>query len=207
MSILGITIMAFSQMWYTVFKGTDLCLASENGTDITAFMDDLIFQYYDDAFFLPEPEEVSDCEPQIDLPFCENLGWSVYKTYSMLFGLGDGLLELNTMSMILSIAWLFIVILMILNLLIGVICDLFGAATKEQAAVIFWTKRLAFVTDMDWVIRGPWRKKVGKLFGCFSKGKEEEQELNFILPSTTKDTVYPSEKTWDRFIRSFGMCT
>jgi hypothetical protein len=66
----------------------------------------------------------------------------------MFFGLGDGLLELSTMSMILSLIWLFIVILMILNLLIGVITDLFQSVSKEQAAVVFWTKRLAFVTDM-----------------------------------------------------------
>jgi hypothetical protein len=206
MSILAITIMAFSQMWYTVFKGTELCLTGGNETDIAIFMDDLIFQYYDDTFFLPEPEEVTDCEPQLDLPYCENLMWSVYKTYSMLFGLGDGLLELNTMSMVLSLVWLFIVILMILNLLVGVICDLFGAATKEHAAIIFWTKRLAFVTDMDWVVRGSWRKKVGKLFGCCSKNTDEVQELNFILPSTKKETVYPSQKRWGRFIRSFGKC-
>lgn len=205
MSILAITIMAFSQMWYTVFKGTSVCLMGGNETDIFLLIDDLIFEYYDDTFFMPEPEEVTDCEPQIDLPYCENLAWSVYKTYSMLFGLGDGLLELNTMSMILSLVWLFIAILMILNLLIGVICDLFWASTKEDAAIIFWSKRLSFVTDMDWVVRGSWRKKVGKLFGCCSKEKDV-QELNFILPKKEK-TEYPSRRIWGRFIRSFGECS
>lgn len=208
LSIMGITIMAFSQMWYTVFKGTPQCLGTENGTDIQEFMDDLFLQYYDDGFFVPEPESISTCEPIIEFPFCESLARSMYKTYSMIFGLGDGLLELNTMSLILSIIWLFLVILMILNLLIGVICDLFGDATKEQAAIIFWTKRLAFVTDMDWVVRGPWRKKVAKLRLCFQRNKkdDEEPELSSMLPSAAKDTEYPSRKTWGRFVRSFGEC-
>ena len=203
LSILGITIMAFSQMWFTIFKGTDVCMVDENVTSIASFMDDLIFQYYDDGFFLPPAEQVQNCEPQIDLPYCENLGYSIYKTFSMLFGLGDGLLELNTLSLILSCLWLFIAILMILNLLIGIICDLFGAATKEQAAILFWTKRLAFVTDMDWVVNGPWKKKVGMVFKCCSKQKDES-ELKYMLPSTSIDTVYRSQKSWGRFIRSFG---
>ena len=203
LSILGITIMAFAQMWYTIFKGNEVCMVDENVTSIAAFMDDLIFQYYDDGFFLPTPEELEDCEPQIDLPYCEGLGYSIYKTFTMLFGLGDGLLELNTMSLILSCIWLFIAILMILNLLIGIICDLFGAATKEQAAIVFWTKRLAFVTDMDWVVHGPWKKKVGAIFKCCNK-QRDDSEMKYMLPSTNIDTVYRSQKSWGRFIRSFG---
>jgi hypothetical protein len=106
LSILGITIMAFSQMWYTVFKGTDVCMADENSTSITTFLnDDLIFRYFDDTFFLPATKPILDCEPQIDLPYCENLGWSVYKTFSMLFGLGDGLLELSPISLALSVRY------------------------------------------------------------------------------------------------------
>jgi hypothetical protein len=207
LSILGITIMAFSQMWYTVYKGTDVCMADENSTSITTFLnDDLIFQYYDDAFFLPAPKPILDCEPQIELPYCENLGWSLYKTFSMLFGLGDGLLELSPISLALSVAWLFIVILMILNLLIGIICDLFGDATKERAAVVFWTKRLAFVTDMDWVVRGPWRRKVSKLCQCCRKNKDEQELNRFILQSGAKPADYPSRKIWARFIRWFGTC-
>lgn len=202
LSILGITIMAFAQMWYTIFKGNEVCMVDENVTSIAAFMDDLIFQYYDDGFFLPTPEELEDCEPQIDLPYCEGLGYSIYKTFTMLFGLGDGLLELNTMSLILSCIWLFIAILMILNLLIGIICDLFGAATKEQAAIVFWTKRLAFVTDMDWVVHGPWKKKVGAIFKCCNK-QRDDSEMKYMLPSTNIDTVYRSQKSWGRFIRSF----
>jgi hypothetical protein len=149
MSIMAITIMAFSQMWYTVFRQTTVCrVLNGDGANFTDMLDDLIFQYYDDAFFLPEPEIVEDCEPQLEYPYCENLAWSIYKTFSMIFELGDGLLELSTISMILSLVWLFIVVLMILNLLIGVITDLFRSATKDQAAIVFWRKRLAFVTDM-----------------------------------------------------------
>jgi hypothetical protein len=148
-SIMAITILAFSQMWYTLFRQSTVCrVLGGDGMNLTALMDDLVLQYYDDGFFIPEPEVIEDCEPQNDYPYCEDLKWSVYKTFSMFFGLGDGLLELSTISMILSLIWLFIVILMILNLLIGVITDLFHSVSKEQAAVIFWTKRLAFVTDM-----------------------------------------------------------
>lgn len=201
MSILAITLMAFSQMWYTAFKSSSICLGDGNSTDITELMkDDLIFQYYDDAFFMPEPEEIEDCEPQIELPYCEGLGWSIYKTYTMLFGLGDGLLEFSTMSMILSIVWLFIVVLIILNLLVGVICDLYADATTEQAAIVFWTKRLAFVTDMDWVC-GPLRKNLCR---CCNKNHDKETEMDFILKSTAEETQYPSRKRWGRFIRSFG---
>jgi hypothetical protein len=124
----------------------------------------------------------------------------------MLFGLGDGLLELSPISLALSVAWLFIVILMILNLLIGIICDLFGDATKERAAVVFWTKRLAFVTDMDWVVRGPWRRKVSKLCQCCRKNKDEQELNRFILQSGAKPADYPSRKIWARFIRWFGTC-
>jgi hypothetical protein len=145
-----IAILAFAQMWWTLFRQSRFC-ASDMGDDFTniaAMLDDEILNYYDDAFFLPEEEGVEDCEPQIEFPFCTSMYWSVYTTYTMLFGLTDYVMELSTLSLVLVCLFLMIMIMMLLNILVAIITDLFGEVTNESASIVFWSNRLAYITDM-----------------------------------------------------------
>ena len=180
---LMITIAAFSQMWHTLFQQSSECLGRTdtevvmNGTTPppTTAADD--YFYYDDALFVEAP--VQECEPQKDYPYCDGLWWSFLKTYTMFLGeYDDTLFSWDPMSLLLFLAFYCFEVIVLVNILIAIITDLYAVVTNERAAIVFWSNRLAFLTDMDMITNGPWKKTIMDLFKMRGRsGGEEEASL------------------------------
>lgn len=158
MVTLFITIIAFGQMWFTLYKQSIICIedyaedgAAGNETDSN------IMYYYDDNYddLIPQESYVEDCEKQKPYPFCESLYWSIWKSYTMMLGeIETSVFTWDTFALILFCIFVFIEVLILLNILIAIISDLFAVVTNERAAIVFWSNRLAFITDMDMVTNG-----------------------------------------------------
>ena len=65
---------------------------------------------------------------------------------------------------------------------------------KSLAAIVFWSNRLAFITDMDLITNGPWKKTVMNFFRLGGDDDEKEGEVEALLE---KDKV---EITWERIL-------
>mmetsp|Transcript_3867 Transcript_3867/g.8515 ORF Transcript_3867/g.8515 Transcript_3867/m.8515 type:complete len:866 (-) Transcript_3867:203-2800(-) len=194
MVCLIITVAAFAQMWYTLFKQSSECAMAaeeEAGGNETELMDDALF--YDDD--MPLVEEVESCEPSLDYPFCHSLYFSFYKSYTMMLGeIDDTIFYWNTLSLVLFCIFFFVEVVILLNILIAIITDLYGVVTNERAAIVFWSNRLAFITDMDMVTNGPWKKTVMNLFKLRDDDDDDDEEGTSLVK---KDKV---EVSWERIL-------
>ena len=211
---LGITLLAFAQMWYTLFRRSETCYAAaaeEGGGDAGDAVpsnwtaaDDLPaddLYYYD---FEPQGEDVEDCEPSIDYPYCDSLKYSFYKTFSMLVGGVDETLFLgDTFSMALFVLYAFLEVIILLNILIAIITDLHGVVTNERAAIIFWSNRLAFITDMDMVTNGPWKKTVMGLFRLRDDVPDGDGEGTSLVKNEAAVEVSWERILWKKLIECF----
>jgi hypothetical protein len=198
MVCLMITLMMFGQMWYTLFRQSPICQeaaaaeqeATVNITDNVP-MDDVY--WYDDI--VVEDEEPDSCEPSLDDPFCTNLWWSFYKAFTMMRGeIDDTMFYWNPLALVLFLIFFFVEMIILLNILIAIITDLYGVVTNERAAIVFWSNRLAFITDMDMVTNGPWKKTVMNLFKLRDDDDEDEDEEEALVK---KDKV---EISWERIL-------
>jgi len=61
-------------------------------------------------------------------------------------------------------------------------------------AIVFWSNRLAFITNMDLITNGPWKKTVMNFFGLGGDDDEKEGEEAAFL---AKDKV---DITWERIL-------
>eukprot|EP00804_Cyclotella_cryptica_P026134 CCRYP_013020-RB/>CCRYP_013020-RB protein AED:0.41 eAED:0.41 QI:1339/1/1/1/1/1/7/86/517 len=174
-----IMVVAFAQMYYTLFRHSEECermeedaliLAnttnSENATNSLNSTDDIL-KYFDDeyaSFFIPE-SDVEDCEPELDYPYCTSIWASIYKTYNLMLGeQDDDIFVWSTTTLVLNCVFFFLVVILLLNVLIAIICDLYGIITNDRAAIVFWGNRLAFIVDMDMITDGPWKETVRSIF-------------------------------------------
>lgn len=192
MVCLLIVVTAFSQMFETIFLQSSECdLYKETQENTATTTSDQDFVYMDDATSNLVVEELEDCEPSIDAPYCSGLYWAWYKTYTMMLGeIDDTLFYWNGLSLILFCLFYFFVVILLLNILIAIITDFYRVITNDRAAIVFWSNRLAFIVDMDLVTNGPWKKAV---MNFFRLGKEDEVENSKI----EKDKV---EITWERLL-------
>lgn len=206
---LMITVLAFAQMWYTIFRQSSECaFAAEgeegsdgNGTTIAAPTDDDTLYYYPAD---PEVEEVEDCEPSIDYPYCHSLYFSIYKTYTMMLGaIDDSIFYWNTFSLVLFCIFFFAEVIILLNVLVAIITDLYSVVTNERAAIVFWSNRLAFTTDMDMVTNGPWKKTVVNLFKLRDPDDEEDDDEDTHLVKKEKVDISWERILWKKLIECF----
>ena len=51
------------------------------------------------------------------------------------------------------------------NVLIAIVTDSYKVIQDQRAAIVFWTNRLDFVSEMDAIASGPWKRRLVKLFG------------------------------------------
>mmetsp|Transcript_17798 Transcript_17798/g.37141 ORF Transcript_17798/g.37141 Transcript_17798/m.37141 type:complete len:913 (-) Transcript_17798:754-3492(-) len=215
MICLLITVLAFAQMWYTIFRQSSECAyaalaeemsvnAAKNDTDTDdvaavdgAATDDAAAGgggdiAYDDYFYYDEV--VYDCEPNLDYPFCTSMWISIYRTYTMMLGeIDDSVFRWNKLSMILFCIFFLLVLIILLNILIAIITDLHAVITNERAAIVFWSNRLAFITDMDLVTNGPWKKQVQKFFRLNDPENEDDQEDSSLINNKI-------ELSWERIL-------
>jgi len=205
-----ITVAAFAQMWYTIFRQSSECyLAAEleaeedlsaNETAADDYVDD---DYYDDLF-VGGPEEPDDCEPTMYYPFCRSLYFSVYKTFTMMLGeIDDEIFYWNTFSLVLFCLFFFMEVIILLNILIAIITDLYSVVTNERAAIVFWSNRLAFITDMDMVTNGPWKKTVKSFFRLRDEEDEDEEEAAALMKNNDKVDISWERILWKKLIECF----
>lgn len=135
-----IMVVAWAQMYHTLFKYSDECEAYEEMADVvvnvtstvanitsnTSSIDDFLAYYDDDTYLnmlMPAPE-VEDCEPQLDYPYCMNMWASLYKTYNIMLGEQDDEKFIwGTDVLLLNILFFVLVVILLLNILIAIICD------------------------------------------------------------------------------------
>ena len=65
---------------------------------------------------------------------------------------------------------------------------------SSHAAIVFWSNRLAFITDMDLITNGPWKKTVMNFFRLGDDEEEKNDEEEKLLE---KDKV---DITWERIL-------
>ena len=200
---LMITLAAFSQMWYTLFQQSSECLGQ---TDSEVVVNETIpplpaddYFYYDDALFVEVP--VQDCEPQREYPYCDGLWWSFLKTYTMFLGEYDAtLFKWDPMSILLFLLFYCFEVVVLVNILIAIITDLYAVVTNERAAIVFWSNRLAFLTDMDMITNGPWKKGIMDFFKIRDRGGEGEEAS---LIKRDKVDVSWERILWKKLIECF----
>jgi hypothetical protein len=148
---LGVILVAFAQMFTTVYQKTDYCI--DKVTQTVA-------------------EVAGDC--LVDTPFCSS--WSSFlKVYTMLLGEVDETdFRDSRFATILFAMFMFLVVILLANVLIAIVTDSYGVIKNERAAIVFWSNRLDFVAEMDAVSNGPWKKKVKCFFPFF--GEEQGVE-------------------------------
>lgn len=111
----------------------------------------------------------------------------------MLGEIDDSIFYWNTLALILFIIFFFTEVIVLLNILIAIITDLYGVITNERAAIVFWSNRLAFITDMDMVTNGPWKKTVLNFFKLRDDDDEDEEATSLVK----KDAA---DISWERIL-------
>jgi hypothetical protein len=124
---LGVILLLFAQMFYIVYAETDMCTCTE---------------MYENA------------EP---FPHCDFMT-SLLKVYIMLMGEIGNEMRYSTLpvAQLMYIAFAFLVVILLSNVLIAIVTDSYGVIKNERAAMVFWSNRLDFVAEMDAI------KNVGK---------------------------------------------
>lgn len=189
LTMLVITLLMFSQMWFTLFRQNLPCNeeSDDNETDdIPDVMDDF-FEYE------PQEEEI-ECEASIEQPYCTNMFWSFHKSYTMMLGeIDKDMFEWSPLCLFLFIVFGASEVIILINILIAIITDLYSVVTNDRAAIVFWSNRLSFITDMDMITNGPWKKTVKNLFRLRDPTDDKEEETSLVK----QDKV---EISWERIL-------
>jgi len=69
----------------------------------------------------------------------------------------------NLTAQILYVAFAFLVVILLSNVLIAIVTDSYGVIKNERAAMVFWSNRLDFVAEMDAILN------ISKRLGCGKK--------------------------------------
>jgi hypothetical protein len=133
---LCVILLMFAQMFYIVYAETEFCMCSEVYEGANPF------------------------------PHCNFLD-SLLKVYTMLMGEIGNEMRYSTVpvAQFLYVAFAFLVVILLSNVLIAIVTDSYGVIKNERAAMVFWSNRLDFVAEMDAI------KSVGKsIKKCFRPG-------------------------------------
>lgn len=109
----------------------------------------------------------------------------------------------NPIAQILFLIFFFVEMIILLNILIAIITDLYGVVTNERAAIVFWSNRLAFITDMDMVTNGPWKKTVMNLFRLRDPDDDEDADEEEALVKKDKVEISWERILWKKLIECF----
>lgn len=136
-------------MFYFIYLNTELCEPglAQNHTD------------YDPEF---------DCK----FPHC-TFEDSLLKVYTMMMGeIGDekrySVGEDHLVAQLLYVAYAFLVVILLSNVLIAIVTDSYEIIQNDRAAIVFWSNRLDFVAEMDAIIYGA-QRRLGWCLGRQSK--------------------------------------
>lgn len=133
-----VILLMFAQMFYIVYAKTTMCACTEENTDANPF------------------------------PHCSFFS-SLLKVFTMMMGEIGNAMRYSTLpvAQLLYVVFSFLVVILLSNVLIAIVTDSYGVIKNERAAMVFWSNRLDFVTEIDQI------KNVGKLFRkCFGAKKD-----------------------------------
>lgn len=144
----GVILLAFAQMFFFIYKNTSLCTGAESSSNCT------------------DAESTSNCA-DCRFPHC-TFEDSLLKVYTMMMGeIGDekrySFGPTSLTAQILYVAYAFLVVILLSNVLIAIVTDSYEIIQNDRAAIVFWSNRLDFVAEMDAIVYGAQRR----LF-CFS---------------------------------------
>ena len=141
-----VILVAFSQMFLTVFRQTPYC--TENTDEGLA------------------PDQW--CEEDYR-PYCE-FWTSFLSVYTMLLGeVDETKFKSSRVAIFLFCIFMFLVVILLANVLIAIVTDSYKVIQYERAAIVFWTNRLDFVAEMDAIANGPWKHRLKHCCGLEDK--------------------------------------
>lgn len=73
----------------------------------------------------------------------------------------------------LFVLFMFLVVILLANVLIAIVTDSYKVIQDQRAAIVFWTNRLDFVSEMDGIANGPWKSRLRRALGCGSSKSNE----------------------------------
>lgn len=185
---LGIILLAFSQIFFTLYLESEQCPPDERGADVikAANLDDMKDDSID--FF----------------PFCDR--WTAFlRVYTMLLGeVTERNFPENPVAVAMFIFFMFLVVILLANVLIAIVTDSYKVIQDQRAAIVFWTNRLDFVAEMDAIANGPWKSRLKKIMGWDDEGGEGgHQPTNTTAErSGTYERVFGKE-SWKRLMDLF----
>jgi ribosomal protein L29 len=177
---LGIILVAFSQIFYTLYLQTDYCLQQP-------------LQYYTQEMKWDDLK----CEELELRPFCNH--WdSFLRVYTMLLGeVDEDDFKDSGVATAMFVFFMLLVVILLANVLIAIVTDSYKVIQDQRAAIVFWTNRLDFVAEMDAIANGPWKAKLKKALGWDDDG---DAGMNSTEPRKKKVFGYES---WKRMMDLF----
>jgi len=182
LTALGVILIAFAEMFHTTFQQTEYCLAQPNDNR-------------SHELILHETR----CESNQIRPYC-NYWDSFLRVYTMLLGeVDEDNFSNSRVGTALFIIFMFLVVILLANVLIAIVTDSYKVIQDQRAAIVFWTNRLDFVSEMDAMANGPWKRKLLNMLGwkensdttgkgdVFGKDLWDQIKDLFDTPDTAED--------------------
>ena len=146
---LGIILIAFSQIFYTLYKQSDSCEYGQDANEYTEFPVRSMECGTDYPTNELECTTEIDCEPINTDPFC-NFRTSFFRVFTMLLGeVNEQDFRDNQLATVLYALFMFACVIVLANVLIAIVTDSYSVIQNERAALVFWSNRLDFVAEMD----------------------------------------------------------
>jgi len=145
---LVIILVAFSRIFFTLFQMTEYCTVDNPKNQWT-----------------PE-SRIRDMQcGELELnPWCDN--WdSILAMITFLLGEVDASKFPSKVSLALFVILMFLVVILLANVLIAVIADSYKIMQDKRSAIVFWTNRLNFISQMDAIDHGPWKSLLYQTLG------------------------------------------
>lgn len=117
----GVILLAFAQMFFIAYQQKEVCTQQR-------------------------PDDAPECQ----FPHCKFLH-SLLKCYTMMMGeIGsESRYDDYTLAQVLYVAYAFLVVILLSNVLIAIVTDSYEIIQNDRAAIVFWSNRLDFVAEMD----------------------------------------------------------
>ena len=147
-----IILLAFTQMFATVFRETEICRT---------------------APLIPDSLNDIRCGTDNVHNYC-NLWSAFFRVFTMMLGEVDSTeFDDSSPAMSFFIVFFFLVVILLANLLIAIVTDSYSIVRNERAAIVFWANRLDFVAEMDAIAHSPWTRSLERLFSWKRKNEPD----------------------------------
>lgn len=156
MLAVGIMLLAFAQMFYIVYTQDKICDPDDMYINANESLAPTIAPSFAPTFSVSSNgTDIADDGPETcDFPHCD-FPKSLLKVYTMMMGeigsetryWGPGTDRLE--AQLLYVAYAFLVVILLSNMLIAIVTDLYEVIQHDRAAIVFWSNRLDFVAEMD----------------------------------------------------------